>query len=300
MSQEKDGLPITAIREIKLLSRLRHPNLVLLEEVAVGPVGNEFFLVFEYAAHDLTDILDSSQFVPGKSLTLANVKCLLLQLLSAVDYLHSHWIIHRDIKLSNMLYFDHSGVMKLADLGLARTFSHGQSEPLTPETVTLWYRSPEILFDSFSYGPSADLWSVGCVFAELVLGKPLFPGEALMDQLNRITNMLGAFHDTWPDVNKLHTFVESADRNPDLAKRTQNTFINTFREPLGECGLDLLSRLLTYDPQKRITAAEALDHEFFKQSPLPTPLTQMPSFDHIRRKPPKDLHPSSSPRTPQR
>lgn len=297
MSQEKDGLPITAVREIKLLSRLQHPNLVALEEVAVGPVGNEFFLVFEYAPHDLTDILDSSQFVPGKSLTLANVKCLVLQLLNAVEYLHSHWIIHRDIKLSNLLYFDHTGVMKVADFGLARSFSHCQSEPLTPETVTLWYRSPEILFDSFSYGPSADLWSVGCVFAELVLGKPLFPGDTLMDQLTRITNMLGAFHTTWPDVNKLHAFVESTERNPSLETRTRTAFIDTFQHILGEPGLDLLDRLLSYDPKQRITAAEALDHDFFTLAPLPTPLTDMPSFDHIRRKPPKDLNPSSQ-RTP--
>jgi len=297
MSQEKDGLPITAIREIKLLSRLQHPNLVLLEEVAVGPIGNEFFLIFEYAAHDLTDILDWSQFVPGSSLTLANVKCLLLQLLSAVEYLHSHWVIHRDIKVSNMLYFDHTGVMKLADLGLARTFSHCNSEPLTPETVTLWYRSPEILFDSFSYGPSADLWSVGCVFAELVLGKPLFPGDTMMDQLSRITKMLGSFHATWPEVNKLQAFIQSSQRNPEIERRSAQLFHDTFRGPLGETGLDLLKRLLTYDPAQRITAAEALEHDFFKQDPLPTPLAQMPSFDHIRRKPPKDLHPQS-PRTP--
>lgn len=288
MEKEKDGLPITTVREIKILSRLQHPNLVRLEEVAVGPVGNQFFLVFEYAAHDLTDILDSRQFMIGESFTIADIKSLLFQLLSAVEYLHSRWIIHRDIKVSNMLFFDGQGVLKLADLGLARTFSHMHSQPLTPETVTLWYRSPEILFDSFKYGPSADMWSVGCVFAELVLGKPLFPGDSLLDQLNRITNLLGSFDAYWPEVLDLESYVTTVQANPYFENRTRQNFFDTFRNSLGDYGLDLLDRLLRYNPDERITAAEALQHEFFKQAPLATPPANMPSFDSIRRKPPKE------------
>jgi serine/threonine protein kinase len=294
MEKEKDGLPITTVREIKLLSRLSHPNLICLEEVAVGPVSNQFFLVFEYAAHDLTDILDSDQFVPGKSFSLAQTKTLLFQLLSVLDYLHSHWVIHRDIKVSNMLYFDDIGVMKLADFGLARSFANFDSEPLTPETVTLWYRSPEILFGSSKYGPSADLWSVGCVFGELILGKPLFPGDSVMDQANRITNMLGSFHATWPEINKLQPYVKSAKHNPQLEQRGRKVFIDTFKHTLGEHGLDLLERLLTFDPVQRITAAAALDHPFFNQDPLPASSVDMPSFEHIRRKPPKEFAGSSS------
>lgn len=294
MEKEKDGLPITTVREIKILSRLQHPNLVRLEEVAVGPVGNQFFLVFEYAAHDLTDILDSRQFMIGESFTMADIKSLLFQLLSAVEYLHSRWIIHRDIKVSNMLFFDGQGVLKLADLGLARTFSHMHSQPLTPETVTLWYRSPEILFDSFKYGPSADMWSVGCVFAELVLGKPLFPGDSLLDQLNRISNLLGSFDIYWPEVLDLESYVTTIEGNPYYEHRSRQTFFDTFRNSIGDYGLDLLDRLLRYNPDERITAAEALQHEFFKQAPLATPPANMPSFDNIRRKPPKETKHSST------
>lgn len=296
MEKEKDGLPITTVREIKLLSKLDHPNLVCLQEVAVGPVGNEFFLVFEYAAHDLSDILDSRQFVRGRTFSMGNIKSLLFQLLSAVEYLHSSWIIHRDIKLSNLLYFDGQGVVKLADFGLARTFSYLHAQPLTPATVTLWYRSPEILFDSFKYGPSADMWSVGCVFAELVLGKPLFPGESLLDQLNCITALLGSFESSWPAVDNLPAYISLRKENSDFSRRNKSAFIDTFKPYLCDYGLDLLDRLLQYDPERRITAAEALQHEFFQQEPQPTLPAEMPKFDYIHRKPPPDI--KKAPSTP--
>lgn len=289
MEKEKDGLPITTIREIKLLSRLKHSNLICLQEVAVGPMNNQFFLVFEYASHDFADILDSELFVAGKTLSLGDVKNLLLQLLNVVDYLHSHWVLHRDIKVSNMLYFESTGTMKLADFGLARSFTHFTAEALTPETVTLWYRSPEILFDSFTYGPASDIWSVGCVFAQFVLGRPLFPGDTVMDQLNYITDLLGSFHDTWPEVDQLSQYVKSTKDNPDLVTKSRRPFIDTFKPLLGDQGLDLLEKMLQYNPKERITAAAAMEHDFFKCDPLPTRQSDMPSFRDIHRRPPKDL-----------
>lgn len=294
MEKEKDGLPITTVREIKLLSRLNdHPHLVRLEEVAVGQVSNQFFLVFEYANHDLTDVIEHPHSnIGGSPFQLGQIKQLLLQLLEAVDYLHSHWIIHRDIKVSNLLYFDDLGILKLADLGLARTFSHFQGEPHTPETVTLWYRAPEILFASFCYGPPADMWSVGCVFAELLLGKPLFPGATQVEQINLIGELLGPpLPQEWPGHTSLEEY-KPPDVHASSIKWKAGTyaprFHSLFRNLLDESGLDLLQKLFRYDPAQRITAAEALQHPFFANDPQPTPIADMPSFHYILRKPPKD------------
>ena len=284
MEKEKDGLPITTLREIKFLSRLSHPNLICLEEVAVGPVSDQFFLVFEYAKLDMADILDSKTFVAGKTLTIPDIKTLLLQLLSVVDYLHTRYVLHRDIKVSNMLYFGESGTMKLADFGLARSYTHFVSEPLTPETVTLWYRSPEILLNAAEYGPSADMWSVGCVFAELLTGQPLFPGDTLLDQFTRMSNLLGPMAKEWPEVQQLSDFVKHNSDMPDSSVQSNAPFLQKFSAKTGSKGLDLLSKLLKYNPKERITAAAALQHEWFTSDPLPTPTSQMPSFQYIQRK----------------
>jgi serine/threonine protein kinase len=294
MTKERDGLPITAVREIKLLSQLRHPNLIELQEVAVGPASNAFFLVFEYADHDLTEILDNKEYRGGRAFNDSDIKTLMFQLLQAVDFLHSRWIIHRDIKVSNMLYNDKNGVMKLADLGLARTFSNFEAEPLTPETVTLWYRSPEILFDADAYGPSADMWSVGCVFGELLLGKPLLPGHTTIEQADLIYELLGPPTDEeWPGHHRLEGYVSpkkvSSSSRQD-GSSTHSMLAHTFKHRLDATGLDLLHRLLRYNPKSRITAAEALAHEYFTNgNPCMTPLDKMPSFSNIPRTEPKEL-----------
>lgn len=195
------------------------------------------------------------------------------QLVNGVDACHRHRTIHRDIKPQNILLND-DGWLKLADFGLARTFS----VPLrryTHEVVTLWYRAPEILLGLERYSAAVDSWSIGCIFAEMAAGRPLFMGDSEIDQLFKIFRLLGTPTEvTWPGVSKLKDFQGSFPRWP--AKGFGAAF-----DKLGPDGVDLLTKLLTYDPSQRITTAEALIHPYFTNH-LPNMnkgvITQAPEF----------------------
>jgi serine/threonine protein kinase len=163
-----------------------HPNVVRLHEVVVGPKRDAVFLLFEYCEHDLSKLIRAVKN-PFKE---SEVKCLIRQLLSAVVHLHSKWIVHRDIKLSNLLY-NSKGQLKLADFGLARTLSHPAPAALTQTVVTLWYRAPEVLLGTTVYSFPIDIWSVGCILGELLLNQPLLPGNSELDQLKWIFHLLG-------------------------------------------------------------------------------------------------------------
>ncbi|XP_050620314.1 cyclin-dependent kinase 3 isoform X1 [Macaca thibetana thibetana] len=254
---EMEGVPSTAIREISLLKELKHPNIVQLLDV----VHNErkLYLVFEFLSQDLKKYMDST---PDSELPLHLIKSYLFQLLQGVSFCHSHRVIHRDLKPQNLL-INELGAIKLADFGLARAFG----VPLrtyTHEVVTLWYRAPEILLGSKFYTTAVDIWSIGCIFAEMVTRKALFPGDSEIDQLFRIFRMLGTPSEaTWPGVTQL----------PDY----KGNFPKWTRKGLGEIvpslepeGRDLLMQLLQYDPSRRITAKTALAHPYFS-SPEPSP-----------------------------
>ncbi|XP_023067537.1 cyclin-dependent kinase 3 isoform X2 [Piliocolobus tephrosceles] len=254
---EMEGVPSTAIREISLLKELKHPNIVQLLDV----VHNErkLYLVFEFLSQDLKKYMDST---PDSELPLHLIKSYLFQLLQGVSFCHSHRVIHRDLKPQNLL-INELGAIKLADFGLARAFG----VPLrtyTHEVVTLWYRAPEILLGSKFYTTAVDIWSIGCIFAEMVTRKALFPGDSEIDQLFRIFRMLGTPSEaTWPGVTQL----------PDY----KGSFPKWTRKGLGEVvpslepeGRDLLMQLLQYDPSRRITAKTALAHPYFS-SPEPSP-----------------------------
>jgi serine/threonine protein kinase len=187
--EEQEGFPLTSIREIKMLRRLHHPNIVSLVDVVVGSKRDSVFLLFEYCEHDLSYLLKRMK-TPFKE---SELKSLFQQLLSAVEYIHKNWILHRDIKLSNLLYNNH-GQLKLADFGLARTISYPNTQEnnlLTPLVVTLWYRPPEILLGGTDYSFPIDIWSIGCVFAELILQTPLFCGMSELEQIMAIFKILG-------------------------------------------------------------------------------------------------------------
>ncbi len=171
-NEDYDGFPLTSLREIRLLKKCNHINIVNLKDVAVGTKRDAVFLIFEYCEHDLA-VLVSKIKSPFKE---SEVKCLAMQLLSAVEYIHRNWIVHRDIKLSNLLY-NSKGQLKLADFGLARTLSKPSPTQITQKVVTLWYRSPELLLGTVSYSFTIDVWSAGCILAELLLGRPLLPGH---------------------------------------------------------------------------------------------------------------------------
>ncbi|KAG1347873.1 hypothetical protein COCNU_06G017020 [Cocos nucifera] len=159
-------------REIQILRRLNHPNVVKLEGLITSRLSSSIYLVFDYMEHDLAGLLSS----PDIKFSEPQIKCYMQQLLSGLEHCHSHGIMHRDIKCANLL-INNEGILKIADFGLANFFSAGQKQPLTSRVVTLWYRPPELLLGSTDYEASVDLWSVGCVFAEVFLGKPIFQGR---------------------------------------------------------------------------------------------------------------------------
>jgi len=273
MDRERDGLPLTTLREIRILKSLkdmRHPNIVLLKDVVVGSKADSMFLVFEYVAHDMARLLDSMR----TPFTISEVKCLVIQLLKAVAFLHDHWIIHRDIKLSNLL-LSNNGEVKLADFGLARTFG-SPPKPCTPKVVTLWYRAPELLLGNRNYTTAIDMWSVGCILGELLVHAPLLPGKTDIQQLDMIFQLLGTPTDKiWPGFSSLPSF-----KSIKLPHQPYNNLKQKFPQ-LSQHGIDLLNRLLTYDPKKRITAREALTHPFFAEKPLAKEPSMLPSFPEL-------------------
>lgn len=220
---------------------------------------SELTLVFEFLDQDLKKLLDMCD----KGLDSATCKSFLFQLLRGVAYCHQHRVLHRDLKPQNLL-INREGALKLADFGLARAFGI-PVRAYTHEVVTLWYRSPDVLMGSKKYSTPVDLWSCGCIFAEMVDGKPLFPGNNDFDQLQRIFRMLGTpSSDTWPGVQDL------PDWKPDLPKYDGRTWeqiaaqVDEEKTILDEYGLDLLSLFLQYDPINRISARNSLEHEYFR------------------------------------
>ena len=186
-NERQDGFPLTSVREVKTLKACSdHPNIVNLHEVVVGPNRDAVFLLFEYCEHDLATLMKAFK-TPFKE---SEVKCLAMQLLSAIEHVHNNWIVHRDIKLSNLLY-NAKGQLKLADFGLARTLSHPPPPNLTQTVVTLWYRAPELLLGSETYSFPVDIWSAGCIVGELLLCQPLLPGKNELDQIKCKFHLMG-------------------------------------------------------------------------------------------------------------
>jgi cyclin-dependent kinase 2 len=181
----------------------------------------------------------------------------LYQILCGIAYCHSHRVLHRDLKPQNLLIDRSSNSLKLADFGLARAFGI-PVRTFTHEVVTLWYRAPEILLGSRQYSTPVDVWSVGCIFAEMINQRPLFPGDSEIDELFKIFRIMGTPNeDTWPGVTSLPDFKSAFPKWPsqDLATLVPN---------LEPAGLDILSSMLRLDPSRRITARGALEHEYFK------------------------------------
>ncbi|KNC47357.1 cell division control protein 2 [Thecamonas trahens ATCC 50062] len=249
LDAEDEGVPSTAIREISLLKELEHPNIVRLHDVVHS--DKKLYLVFEYLDQDLKKYMDS---VSGL-LKPALVKSYLQQLLEGIAFCHSHRVLHRDLKPQNLL-IDRNGVLKLADFGLARAFGI-PVRTYTHEVVTLWYRAPEILLGSRHYSCPVDVWSIGCIFAEMASKIPLFPGDSEIDNLFRIFKILGTPNETiWPGVSALPDFKSSFPKwqPKNLASVATN---------LGPDGIDLLSQMLEYEPSRRISAKAALSHPYF-------------------------------------
>ena len=308
MDREKDGVPITTLREVRILQHCcSHENIVHLMRVVQGNQLNNVFLVFEYCEHDLASLLDNMRqpFLESES------KCLIVQLLKAVEYLHDRWIMHRDLKLSNLL-LNNRGELKLCDFGLARRFeparegaedeeeedgerdvAEGKDRDdrdddqkgrkrrrrgkrqicYTPKVVTLWYRAPEVLFGDDAYTASIDIWAAGCVLAEFLKHDPLFPGKTEVTQLELIFKLLGAPNERiWPGWSKLPNVGTTL-----VPEQPYNYLEHEFPN-LHQSGIDLLNAMLTYDPKRRCSAKDALAHPYFKTQPRPKLKSEMPSF----------------------
>lgn len=277
MGKEREGFPLYYLREINTLLSLDHPSIVAVREVVVDDSFDGFdsiYMVMDYVEHDLKALMQARK----EPFSQSEVKCLMLQLLEGVNYLHDNWVLHRDLKTSNLL-LNNKGELKICDFGMSRQYGT-PVKPYTALVVTLWYRAPELLLGAKEYSTAVDMWSVGCIMAELLAGKPLFDGKTELEQLNKIFKTLGTPNDRiWPGCSQLPGIKTTSvhQQYNILHKKFPRTSF-TGAPALSDLGLDLLSKLLTYDPAKRITAEEALNHHWFREVPLPKSKDFMPTF----------------------
>ncbi|XP_010240051.1 cyclin-dependent kinase G-2 isoform X2 [Brachypodium distachyon] len=182
MEKEREGFPLTSLREINILLSFHHPSIVDVKEVVVGSSLDSIFMVMEYMEHDLKGVMEAKTM--KQPYTQSEVKCLMLQLLEGVKYLHDNWVLHRDLKTSNLL-LNNRGELKICDFGLSRQYG-SPLKPYTQLVVTLWYRAPELLLGTKEYSTAIDMWSVGCIMAELLAKEPLFNGKTEFEQLDKL------------------------------------------------------------------------------------------------------------------
>ncbi|KAH1032685.1 hypothetical protein J1N35_044859 [Gossypium stocksii] len=254
-------------REIHILRRLDHPNVIKLEGLVTSRMSCSLYLVFEYMEHDLAGLASN----PGLKFSEPQVKCYMQQLLCGLDHCHSHGVLHRDIKGSNLL-LDNNGILKIADFGLASFYDPLQNQPFTSRVVTLWYRPPELLLGATYYGTAVDLWSTGCILAELYAGKPIMPGRTEVEQLHKIFKLCGSpSEDYWRKSKLPHATIFKPQRP------YRRCVAETFKE-FPAPALALLETLLSIDPSDRGSAASALKSEFFTTKPLPCGPSSLPKY----------------------
>ncbi|KAI9179598.1 hypothetical protein H9P43_004926 [Blastocladiella emersonii ATCC 22665] len=263
-------LPLAIFREIKALQHLDHPNIIALDHVFAH--GSAFTLCFEYLPRDLAGLIKST---PSK-LPALHVKTWMHMLLSGVEHMHAVGIVHRDLKPANLL-ITAAGTLKIADFGQARLLPldsdppEVRSAPLSHQVATRWYRAPELLYGARHYTHAVDQWAVGCIFAELLNGAPLFPGQNDIDQLYVVLCSLGTPEDDeWPDRTSLPDYHKI--HFPPFPKKSMADLV----PDVSPTTLDLVSRFLAYDGRRRISATAALAHAYFDTPPFPCDVTMNP------------------------
>jgi len=278
MENEKEGFPITALREIKILKLMRNENIVNLIEICRTKASQfnrqrpSIYLVFEFCEHDLAGLLSNTAI----RFSLGEMKKIMQMLCNALYFIHfdrsKKAFVHRDLKTANIL-ITKSGVLKLADFGLARGISL-LKDPLknryTNRVVTLWYRPPELLLGERLYGPPIDMWGVGCIMGELWTRCPIMQGNTEQHQLKLICNLCGSITpEVWPEVDKLDLYTKM-DLPQNMKRRVKERLCSYVKD---SSALDLIDKLLCLDPKKRCDADTALMHDFFYKEPMPTDLT---------------------------
>ncbi|XP_038983444.1 protein IMPAIRED IN BABA-INDUCED STERILITY 1-like isoform X1 [Phoenix dactylifera] len=254
-------------REILILRRLDHPNVVKLEGLITSRMSCSLYLVFEYMDHDLSGLCSS----PEVKLSEPQIKCYMHQLLSGLEHCHSRGVIHRDIKCANLLV-SNEGILKMADFGLANFCRPGHKQPLTSRVVTLWYRPPELLLGSTDYEVTVDLWSVGCVFAELFLGKPILQGKTEVEQLHKIFKLCGSPSDEYWKKSKLPHATIFKPHHP------YESCLQEACKGLPASVVHLLEVFLSVEPYKRGTASTALASEYFTTMPYACEPSSLPKY----------------------
>jgi negative regulator of PHO system len=247
----EEGTPSTAIREISLMKELKHENIVALHDVI--HTENKLMLVFEYMDGDLKRYMDTHG--ERGALKPTTIKSFMYQLLKGIDFCHQNRVLHRDLKPQNLL-INNKGILKLGDFGLARAFGIPVNT-FSNEVVTLWYRAPDVLLGSRSYSTSIDIWSAGCIMAEMYTGRPLFPGTTNEDQIVRIFRIMGTPTErTWPGITQFPEYKPTFQMYA-----TQD--LRSILPAIDPTGIDLLQRMLQLRPELRISTTEALQHPWF-------------------------------------
>ncbi|VDN29016.1 unnamed protein product [Gongylonema pulchrum] len=247
-----EGIPQTTLREITVLKNLKHPNIVSLENLIWE--NNRIYMVFEYLPTDLKKFL--REIGSSELLSKMQQKLFLYQLLQGIRFCHGRGILHRDLKPENLL-IDEKGALKIADFGLARAVGD-PGRVYSQEVLTLWYRSPEVLLGSNRYSKAVDIWSVGCIFAELATTKPLFAGDSEIDQLFQIFRILSTpTEDIWPGVGSLPSFKNV------FPCWTEDTLDDVLEGYMDAKGIEILRQMLAYNPEERVSAKRLLKDAYF-------------------------------------
>ena len=266
------------MREIKILKQLQHKNIITLKAIVTDKISAEnyrrtdasIYLVFEYMDHDLLGLLDSGLVKFNER----EIKICIRQLFEGLNYCHSKNFLHRDIKCANVL-LNNKGEVKLADLGLARYWRKDDPHRLyTNKVITRWYRPPELLLGEEHYGPAVDIWSCGCILGEMFAKRALFRARSEQEQLEMICKICGTpTPDNWPGVVHLSLFNSLID----LSKKIYPRIVRKEYCYFPEDALDLVDKILTLDPDRRLTAEECLKHKFLSHIDPTATLTDLPS-----------------------
>eukprot|EP01080_Neovahlkampfia_damariscottae_P000587 gene587-8095_t len=247
------------LREIKILHHFEHENIIRLLDLQKPKSYQEFkdvYIVTDLMDSDLSSIINSEQ-----PLSDEHVQFFLYQILSAIKYIHSADVLHRDLKPSNIL-INKNCEIKICDLGLARGNVEETNEYMTEYVVTRWYRAPELVLSKSKYSKPLDLWSVGCILAELIGRKPIFQGQSYVDQIAKIISLRGT-----PTIKQLQDLELSPDAYKYLTSLpfVKKTPLKKIYKNANPNALDLLDKLLDWSPKSRFTVEEALDHEYLKE-----------------------------------